>query len=294
MLSFAWIALAQSIASASALVRAKKDKSRSFSFCFSKAALDYVDFPTQTLGKCAKPISILVTGLFFFSKKGGSHGWKKSVTTVLVCAGISVFFLGKGGGGADAKPISMFGIGLIVLSLVCDGIVGGLQSSLKGHSHAPNQSSSPYQMMLYINFWSVWLILAVLVMQNQLAAPIFFLMQYPSALLILLGLNVSMAFGQIFIYALISSFDPLVDIFFPRFFFCLTVFVSTGLQSDHDDKKVLFDSCKCDNLPHSGFVDAMAGSRTGLCRVVASGIARTRFASAQQEAKEGMKGVGIG
>jgi solute carrier family 35 (UDP-galactose transporter), member B1 len=190
MISFSWIALAQSVASASAL-----------------AALDYVDFPTQTLGKCAKPISILVTGLFFFSKRGSSHGWKKTFTTVLVCAGISVFFLGKPGT-ADSTPISLFGVGLILLSLICDGFVGGLQASMKtaGGGH----STSPYQMMLYINFWSVWIILSALVVRSQLAAPILFLIKYPSALMLLLGLNVSMACGQIFIYALISSFDPLV------------------------------------------------------------------------------------
>jgi UDP-galactose transporter B1 len=188
MLSFSWIALAQSVASATSL-----------------AALDYVDFPTQTLGKCAKPISILVTGLFFFSKKGSSHGWKKSVTTVLVCVGISVFFLGKPGS-ANSAPISLIGVGLLFVSLICDGLVGGLQASLK----SGGVSTSPYQMMLYINFWSVWLILIALIANGQLIAPILFLFQHPSALLILIGLNVSMAFGQIFIYALISSFDPLI------------------------------------------------------------------------------------
>ncbi len=201
MLSFSWIALAQSVASASAL-----------------AALDYVDFPTQTLGKCAKPISILVTGFFFARKE--HHGWKKTITTVLVCVGISVFFLGKNSS-VEAK-LSPIGISLILISLICDGLVGGLQSNLKHASAAAtaastssvgpssSSSSSPYTMMFYINFWSIWLILGALVVQNQLIGPIQFLIQYPSALALLLGLNVSMAFGQIFIYLLIANFDPLI------------------------------------------------------------------------------------
>ena len=45
---FALVALMQSLASAAGLT-----------------ALDYVDFPTQTLGKCAKPISVLSVGFLF-------------------------------------------------------------------------------------------------------------------------------------------------------------------------------------------------------------------------------------
>ncbi len=185
---FAWIAVAQSVASASAL-----------------AALDYVDFPTQTLGKCAKPISILATGLFFFHGKGSNYSLRKAATAILVCVGIAVFFLGKPGA-ANGASISPIGVGLILVSLICDGLVGGLQASLKSHGKA----ASPYQMMLFINMWSVLLVSGVLIANQQLVGAVSFLAQYPSALVLVIGLNVSMAFGQLFIYMLLTEFDPLV------------------------------------------------------------------------------------
>ncbi len=188
--SFAAVAVAQSVASATAL-----------------AALDYVDFPTQTLGKCAKPISILATGLFFFSGKGGNYSVKKAATAILVSVGIAVFFLGKPGtASGGSQSVSAVGIGLILLSLVCDGLVGGLQGSLK----ARGGSISPHQLMLFVNFWSILLILGALIANGQLVPAVTFLVKFPSALMLVVGLNVSMAFGQLFIYMLLTEFDPLV------------------------------------------------------------------------------------
>jgi UDP-galactose transporter B1 len=187
--SFAAVAVAQSVASATAL-----------------AALDYVDFPTQTLGKCAKPISILATGLFFFSGKGGNYSLKKAATAILVCVGIAVFFLGKPGAASAGGSVSVIGIALILVSLVCDGLVGGFQGSLKSRGG----NLSPYQLMLFVNFWSVLLILGALVANGQLLPAVSFVLQHPRALLLVIGLNVSMAFGQLFIYMLLTEFDPLV------------------------------------------------------------------------------------
>jgi len=102
--------------------------------------------------------------------------------------------------------VSAIGIGLILTSLICDGLVGGLQGSLK----AKGGSISPYQLMLFVNFWSILLILGALVANGQLIPAVSFIVKYPSALLLVVGLNVSMAFGQLFIYMLLTEFDPLV------------------------------------------------------------------------------------
>lgn len=184
---FAWVAVAQSMASASALT-----------------ALDYVDFPTQTLGKCAKPISVLLGGLFF---PGTKYTLKKAVTAVLVCIGISVFFLGKSK--TTESQVSMLGVALIFSSLFFDGLVGGLQGSMRGASSG-GKRASPYQMMFFINFWSFLITLAFTVVNGQLMGAVAFLTRFPSAFAIVLGLNFAMAFGQLFIYLLVMEFDPLV------------------------------------------------------------------------------------
>ena len=187
---FAWVALAQSLASATAL-----------------SALQYVDFPTQTLGKCAKPISVLVVGLFF---PGTKYTLKKAITAMLVCAGIAVFFLGKesSGSSGSASSFSLLGVGLIAASLLCDGLVGGLQSRIR--SQADKRKPSPSQMMFFINAWSMLLIGVLLLFNGELLPSLAFLGRHPATLLPLVGLALSMAIGQLFIYLLVTEFDPLV------------------------------------------------------------------------------------
>jgi UDP-galactose transporter B1 len=136
---------------------------------------------------------------------GSKHSAKKAVTAVVVCLGISVFFLGKGSktGGA---PVNSFGIFLVCCSLLSDGFVGAIQGRIR-HS---DPKISPFKMMFLISFWSIFLIFGSLVANGQLLKPVHFILRFPQVLSSVLMLNGSMAIGQLFIFLLIAEFDPLV------------------------------------------------------------------------------------
>lgn len=182
----------------------------------AKLACSYLDFPTQTLGKCGKPISILVAGLVFFRGKGSDYGVKKTVTALLVCVGIAVFMLAKPGalkGGASAgDDYKWIGYLLIVTSLACDGIIGGLQKQLGASvtGGPPVKKPHPYQMMFFINLWSIALMMAVELANGNAFRALAFLARFPLAVAPLVGMSVSIAVGQLFIYKLLHDFDPLV------------------------------------------------------------------------------------
>lgn len=178
----------------------------------------YLDFPTQTLGKCGKPISILVAGLVFFRGKGSHYGIKKSITALLVCVGIAVFMLAKPGaakgGVAAGDDYKWIGYLLILTSLACDGIIGGLQKQLgepaAGASAGASKKPHPYQMMFFINLWSIALMLVVELANGNALRAMAFLVRFPVAVAPLVGMSVCIAFGQLFIYKLLHDFDPLV------------------------------------------------------------------------------------
>ncbi len=149
-------------------------------------SLNYVNYPTHTLIKSAKPVAVLVTS-FLFSRKPISKNQLK--TTLFASVGILVFF----GANIDEIDSSIPGLVLIFASLVCDAIVGGLQHELNG---------SPYENMLFINMWSFLLTCMMLVCNGAV------LEVRPSATL--LGLGLTMGIGQVFIFAMIGRYGPLV------------------------------------------------------------------------------------
>lgn len=166
--TWASIALLQSVAMGSALM-----------------ALDYLDFPTQTLGKCAKPISILLAS-FFFGGLGTHYGLKKAFTAVMVCAGIAVFTLGKPGPikGAVEVPDKWLGYMLLLVSLFCDGMIGGLQ---KDFEKFKDKRPTGFQMMFFINAWSFGLVLCYELAFGNILPPFAFIGKFPAVLVPLIG-----------------------------------------------------------------------------------------------------------
>jgi solute carrier family 35 (UDP-galactose transporter), member B1 len=159
-----------------------------------------VDFPTQTLGKCAKPIAVLVMGLIL--GKQSSYSLNKGVTAVLVCLGISIFMLGKSSSSSSVS-INPLGILFLLVSLAADGLVGELQNGVRSNV-------TPFQLMLFISFWSSIIMFCVIVANGQLLGALDFVRRFPSVILPLCGTSLSLSTGQLFIFKLITEFDPLV------------------------------------------------------------------------------------
>lgn len=126
----------------------------------SNEALQYVTYPTQALAKSCKMIPVLIGRVII---SGERYGFMKYVCVLLMTIGIALFQMwgskkkmadeGFGGEG--------FGMLLLVISLVFDGISGPFQEKLK-QLHLSNT-----QQIVVNNFWAALLMGAVSLFKGE-------------------------------------------------------------------------------------------------------------------------------
>ncbi|KAF9800635.1 hypothetical protein SFRURICE_014066 [Spodoptera frugiperda] len=111
----------------------------------SNMALQWINYPTQVVGKAAKPIPVMILGVLVGHK---SYPMKKYLFVLLIVVGVVMFMYKDQVKKTVADDSSMFGIGelLLLLSLTMDGLTGAVQERIKSES-----SPSAYAMMLNTN-----------------------------------------------------------------------------------------------------------------------------------------------
>ena len=167
----------------------------------SNMALRWVAYPTQVVGKSAKPIPVMLLGVLIGNKQ---YSVKKYICIVLIVVGVALFMFkdGKTSGSEDAS----FGMGevLLILSLSMDGLTGAVQDRMRASS-AP----SAQQMMLAMNGWSTLMVGVALVLTGELFEFVKFTSTYSYVWINLTVLALTGAIGQLFIFMMVSSFGPL-------------------------------------------------------------------------------------
>jgi solute carrier family 35 (UDP-galactose transporter), member B1 len=99
----------------------------------------------------------------------------------------------------------LLGLGLVLVSLLFDGLTGARQDNWSTSADAP----SGFQLMFGMNLWASVQLLVALVAMQQLAEPIHLIMQHPTLLFDLSTFCVISALGQKFIFLTVSSFSAL-------------------------------------------------------------------------------------
>lgn len=90
----------------------------------SNMALQWVSYPTQVVGKSAKPIPVMILGVLLGKK---SYTLRKYIFVFMIVLGIVLFLLKDKQ--PDATQQSSVGVGelLLCFSLLMDGLVGAIQ-----------------------------------------------------------------------------------------------------------------------------------------------------------------------
>ena len=212
----------------------------------SNESLHYVSYPTCVLAKSSKLIPTMIVGWLidqwrsYSSRRSSStvhhnnsiHHTKSInsmewVGAVLITIGILSFQyiqLNKQSSndsshtdGKEVKGDSPYGLLLLSLSLFCDGLMAGCQSTLKQKSQ-PNNASPVYyrpptamETMLYINLYATLILLPAshYVGQFQRGMKMMFATNSSAKSMLLLQLNLSASLGQVFIFLTIHHFSPL-------------------------------------------------------------------------------------
>lgn len=90
----------------------------------SNMALQWVSFPTQVVGKSAKPIPVLILGVLLGKK---SYALRKYIFVFMIVTGIIIFMLKDNQSSLSQEPSTGLGELLLCLSLIMDGLTGAIQ-----------------------------------------------------------------------------------------------------------------------------------------------------------------------
>ncbi|EMP33756.1 Solute carrier family 35 member B1 [Chelonia mydas] len=168
----------------------------------SNSALQFVNYPTQVLGKSCKPIPVMLLGVTVLRKK---YPLAKYLCVLLIVTGVALFMY-KPKRGGDGEDGHIFGYGelLLLLSLTLDGLTGVSQDHMRAHY----QTGSNH-MMLNVNLWSTLFLGAGILFTGELWEFVSFAERYPSILYNILLFGLTSALGQSFIFMTVVYFGPL-------------------------------------------------------------------------------------
>ncbi|XP_052052377.1 solute carrier family 35 member B1 isoform X1 [Apodemus sylvaticus] len=167
----------------------------------SNSALQFVNYPTQVLGKSCKPIPVMLLGVTLLKKK---YPLAKYLCVLLIVAGVALFmYKPKKVVGIEEHTVG-FGELLLLLSLTLDGLTGVSQDHMRAHY----QTGSNH-MMLNINLWSTFLLGAGILFTGELWEFLSFAERYPTIIYNILLFGLTSALGQSFIFMTVVYFGPL-------------------------------------------------------------------------------------
>jgi len=166
----------------------------------SNAALKYVSYPTQALGKSCKIIPVMLANVFIGGKR---YSLREYFCVLLITLGIIAFRLGKGSSLGEVSG-STWGWIFLFGSLCMDGITSSNQRLL-----ADEFKPSTHNLMAYINLWSVLYLSVALLVTGEGSLGWSFCAEHPSVMRDLLSFSLCSAMGQNFIFYTVTGPGPL-------------------------------------------------------------------------------------
>jgi len=168
----------------------------------SNYAIQFVSFPMKELAKACKPIPVLLMGVIVFGKK---QGLLKYICVFLITSGICVYMWDEISHSESTMETSLWGVALLLGSLLLDGITGPFQDELVGKYRPSSQA-----MMFQTNLWAVIYMGVGLILFGQGITGVQFVNSHPGVIPHILLYSLSSAIGQLFIYYTVNKFGSLV------------------------------------------------------------------------------------
>ena len=170
-------------------------------------SLSFVSYPSATLAKSCKLIPTMLMGYFF---EQHCYSRKEILGVFLITSGIIVFNASRISNleTADSGGDSPYGLFLLFLSLVIDGLTNSIQSILKKET-AQFKPPSTLEAMFWTNFYSTLFFLPAALVSNQWDNGLA-LARQDGIVATYVKLDFLAMFGQVFIFLTIQHFTPLI------------------------------------------------------------------------------------
>lgn len=193
---------------------------------FGYASLAHVDYLTFVLAKSCKLLPVMALHVTLFRKR---YPLSKYMIILAVTSGVAIFTLyhpPKPGKPHKAQSSSLYGLTLLAINLLFDGLTNTVQDHVFTSPHRYGKTSGP-QMMVVLNLLGTLLMSAYLLLTpyippaltpsfaqptqtHELATAISFLTRHPSVFYDALAFALCGAVGQLFIYATLERFSSLL------------------------------------------------------------------------------------
>ncbi|KAF7490886.1 Solute carrier family 35 member B1 [Sarcoptes scabiei] len=168
----------------------------------SNRSLEHVSYPTQVIAKSCKPIPVMLIGVLYAHKH---YSLQKYFYVLLIVFGVGIFLYNPTKSSSSSSTNSYFiGELLLLLSLTMDGFTGAFQDRMKS-----NHSTKPGHMMLWMNVWSTFFLMAALILTGELWQFMSFVHRFKFVMWFILQFSLMSATGQLFIFLTIANFGPL-------------------------------------------------------------------------------------
>mmetsp|Transcript_11413 Transcript_11413/g.16056 ORF Transcript_11413/g.16056 Transcript_11413/m.16056 type:complete len:421 (-) Transcript_11413:23-1285(-) len=164
-----------------------------------------LSFPVATLAKSGKMAPVMAGQIIH---GGATYRPREYLQVGAIIGGTLLLSLGKKKSGSSQN--SLLGILFIILSLVMDGVTGGIQKRLKADMGRLGMHPKPYDFMLYTNLSMMMVAFAVSLVLGDFVKGYTFCSENPVVLELVMKFSVCSAIGQSFIFYTVAHFDPLV------------------------------------------------------------------------------------
>jgi len=170
-----------------------------------------VPFFVATLVKNAKMVPVMIGGIF----AGEKYSLQKYIQVLLIIGGVVLVTVGKSKkpakGSDKANDTEIYGMLCLALSLFCDGLTGGYQTSMKKKYEQDQKAKlQPFDIMLFTNLMMLFIAAGIAMGLDQFWGGIEFLQANPEMYGAVLRFAACSALGQSAIFFTIANFDPLV------------------------------------------------------------------------------------
>lgn len=174
--------------------------------CTSLALANGLSFPVATLAKSGKMAPVMIGSLIL----GGAHYTPKEYIQVMaIIGGTALVSMDKPrhGGSSPSTPIGLL---FISLSLLLDGITGGVQKRLKFEMALAKKVPLSYDFMYFTNCYMMITATIFAAILGEFTSGLNYIAINPDILYLIVKFSICSAIGQSFIFYTISHFDPLV------------------------------------------------------------------------------------
>ncbi|KAI3635741.1 hypothetical protein MIR68_006379 [Amoeboaphelidium protococcarum] len=181
---------------------------------FGYESLKHVDYPTMILAKSCKLLPVIIMSYVLYRKV---HEWYKYASVLLITAGVCIFTFmhPTKPGTVDARQSSVYGLVLLAINLLLDGVTNSTQDNIFSRYKEVNGA----HMMFYMNLISSLLMSLYLgavtpIMNadgsNALLEALKFLSTYPDSVVDVVIFGFFGSVGQLFIFYTLERFGSLV------------------------------------------------------------------------------------